>query len=84
MRRANALVQTRANEDSRRPKGTPGPRLLFIDVWPSMLGPDGAPRRELYVKDGLHLSPEGYGIWRDLLRPILDEILASSGSSLPR
>jgi lysophospholipase L1-like esterase len=37
-------------------------RLGYIDVAPSLLGDDGKPRPELYVKDGLHLSPEGYKI----------------------
>jgi lysophospholipase L1-like esterase len=44
---------------------------VFVDVWPTMLGPDGTPRRELFVKDGLHLSSEGYWAWASLVRPHL-------------
>jgi lysophospholipase L1-like esterase len=33
-----------------------------------MLGPDGKPRAELFVKDGLHLSADGYKLWAALLR----------------
>lgn len=46
-------------------------RLAFADIWTPMLGPDGKPRPELFVKDNLHLSPAGYEVWRKVLRPIL-------------
>jgi len=39
----------------------------FVDVWPAMLGDDGQPRQQLFVKDGLHLSAEGYAIWTELV-----------------
>jgi uncharacterized sulfatase len=57
--RANALVESycRGND-----------WLQFVDVVKPMLGADGQPRAELYVKDGLHLSEEGYRVWADLLR----------------
>jgi lysophospholipase L1-like esterase len=38
-----------------------------------MLGADGKPRPELFVKDGLHLSREGYDVWNKLIRPVLAE-----------
>ena len=47
--------------------------LLYLDVFAPMLGTDGAPRPELFVKDGLHLSPEGYKLWVSLLAPFLDK-----------
>jgi len=48
-----------------------GESLEFVDVWPAMLGEDGAPRKELFVEDGLHLNEAGYEIWVQLLRPHL-------------
>ena len=45
--------------------------LTFVDIVPQMLGPDGKPRKELLVEDGLHMTPAGYRIWNDALRPIL-------------
>jgi lysophospholipase L1-like esterase len=54
VRRTNELVRTRAASD---------PRLMFIDIATPMLGTDGKPRPELFVNDGLHLSPEGYALW---------------------
>src|SRR5262245_13711868 len=54
-------VQTQANKMVRdfceRNK-----RLGYIDIVPTMLGKDGKPVPELFVKDGLHLSPKGYAI----------------------
>lgn len=43
-------------------------RLGYIDVVPAMLGPDGKPMPDLFVKDGLHLSPRGYEILNDAVR----------------
>ncbi len=47
------------------------PHLTFVDIVPQMLGADGKPRNELLVEDGLHMTPAGYKIWNDALRPIL-------------
>jgi lysophospholipase L1-like esterase len=49
--KANALVKALCAKDD---------WLGYIDVVPLMLGEDGKPRKELYAKDGLHLSPAGY------------------------
>ena len=53
------------------------PHLTFVDIVPHMLGPDGKPRKELLVEDGLHMTPAGYKIWNDALRPILQSGRAS-------
>ena len=47
------------------------PHLTFVDIVPQMLGPDGKPRKELLVEDDLHMTPAGYKIWNDALRPVL-------------
>jgi lysophospholipase L1-like esterase len=62
VRAANALIRATCEEDE---------RLTFLDVEPPMLGESGEPRPELFVEDGLHLSPEGYAVWTELLRPHL-------------
>lgn len=41
----------------------------FVDVWPAMLDADGKPRGELFVKDGLHMTPAGYEVWTALVKP---------------
>jgi lysophospholipase L1-like esterase len=46
-------------------------KLIFIDVYPSMLGADGKPRPELFVADGLHPSAKCYQLWAKLITPYL-------------
>ena len=53
-KKANALVRSFCESE----KG-----LVFVDVVPLMLRADGTPDPELFVKDGLHMSPKGYEIW---------------------
>ena len=55
MQEANALIKTMAEKD---------PLVTYVDVFTPMLGPDGKPRPELYVEDGLHMTPAGYAIWK--------------------
>lgn len=62
MREANRLVQQIAAGD---------PRLTYVDVFPLMLGPDGKPRPDLFVADGLHMTAAGYAIWKKALAPFL-------------
>ncbi|MEO8494536.1 MAG: SGNH/GDSL hydrolase family protein [Planctomycetota bacterium] len=62
VREANRLIAELASQDE---------RLEFVDVDKPMLGPDGRPRKELFVEDGLHLSDEGYALWTALLKPHL-------------
>jgi len=45
--------------------------VAFVDTDQAMLGWDEQPRRELFVPDGLHLTPDGYQLWTALLRPLL-------------
>lgn len=62
MRTANTMLRAFCERDD---------RLAFVDVDNAMLGWDEKPRRELYVEDGLHLTPQGYQILSTLLRPFL-------------
>jgi hypothetical protein len=62
MRATNDLVRQFCEHDD---------LLAFIDVDSAMLGWDEKPRKELFVEDGLHLSPQGYALWSTLLRPFL-------------
>ena len=43
------------------------PKVHLVDVWDAMLGPDGVPRKELFVEDGLHMTSAGYEIWTALV-----------------
>jgi len=47
------------------------PQLTYVDVFSPMIGPNGRPRPELFVSDSLHMTRQGYDIWRGLLLPIV-------------
>jgi lysophospholipase L1-like esterase len=36
----------------------------MVDTW-------GQPKPDLFLEDGLHMSPSGYAIWRELIAPLL-------------
>ena len=63
VREANAAIRRFAQTDD---------RIAFADVDGPMLGWDEQPRRDLFVEDGLHLSPKGYELWTALVRPFLE------------
>ena len=48
-----------------------GKNLDFIEVWDQLLGPDGNPREDLFVKDRMHNNAEGYRIYAEAARPHL-------------
>jgi lysophospholipase L1-like esterase len=45
--------------------------MTFINVFPLMLNPDGHPRPDIFVQDGLHMNPKGYAIWTKAVGPRL-------------
>lgn len=63
VRAANALVRADAQRDE---------RLGFVDVDGPMLGWDEKPRQDLFVADGLHMTPKGYEVWTALVRPFVE------------
>jgi lysophospholipase L1-like esterase len=50
------------------------PNSTYIDVFKTMLKPDGSPRQELFAEDGLHLSREGYRVWAEQILSHRDTI----------
>ena len=64
MRKANSLIRAHAEQNA---------RLIYIDSEAPMLGGDGMPRRDLLLKDGLHMNDEGYAIWTALVMPHLKQ-----------
>jgi lysophospholipase L1-like esterase len=48
-----------------------GNNMDYIDAFDVFLGPDGKPRENLFVKDKLHNSAEGYKVRVELVRPYL-------------
>jgi lysophospholipase L1-like esterase len=52
------------------------PGLHFIDTGAALIK-NGLPAERFYRFDGLHLSGAGYGVWTEIIRPLLLKELAS-------
>lgn len=59
MAEANALVQRYAGSTE---------DVEFVDLAPTLLGPDGRPDPALFLADGLHLDRAGYARWAEIVR----------------
>jgi lysophospholipase L1-like esterase len=55
----NSLIQKEIN------KG-PG-NWHFLDIYKKMLDASGLPKADLYQQDGLHLSVQGYQLWKEIV-----------------
>jgi lysophospholipase L1-like esterase len=62
MDRANQLIAADCSQAK---------NCTFVDVNSAMLDAAGEPRPELFIKDQLHMRPEGYAIWKKILAPLL-------------
>ena len=62
MHKTNALIKAHCERQR---------ACTYVDPWPYMIGKDGTPKPELFVEDGLHLTPDGYKAWTEMLRPVL-------------
>ncbi len=49
--------------------------LHFIDIYDKMLNPKGEIIQEFYKPDGLHLSDEGYALWKEEIYRELEKCL---------
>ena len=61
-RKTNRMIQELSSKDD---------LLEYIEIDAPMIGDDGKPRKELFRKDGLHMSDAGYQIWTDLVMPLV-------------
>jgi len=66
MRETNARVEKLADEDL---------KIFYVNIATPMLAPDGRPRPELFLSDGLHMNEKGYALWDELLWAALQKIL---------
>ncbi|WP_421933343.1 GDSL-type esterase/lipase family protein [Phenylobacterium sp.] len=44
--------------------------LDYVDVVPPML--EGGAPKDIFVGDGLHMTPAGYELWTEVVRPVLE------------
>lgn len=70
--RAHLLERQRETNRLLRQVCEKDPRLRFVDTEQLMLREDGSIRSELLSADGLHLSEEGYRLWSEAIRPLLE------------
>lgn len=47
--------------------------VQIVDVGTVLLGDDGKPRPDLFIKDQLHLNAQGYALWNKVIQPYLAE-----------
>jgi lysophospholipase L1-like esterase len=64
VKEVNSLIQSYCNKHR---------NMDFINVFPLMLGADGQPLPDIFLKDRLHMNEKGYAIWREAVRPYLDK-----------
>jgi lysophospholipase L1-like esterase len=63
------------NREYRRLVDGSGDNVAYLDLWPALADDDGDLRTE-YTEDRLHLNGPGYAAWVDVLRPLVDALLA--------
>ena len=56
-------------------------RCTFVNTWPLFADTNGQIVRSLYLDDGLHLSPDGYIVWRTALRSALRGVFPDGAPS---
>lgn len=59
----DANAQIKALADKR-------PDLDYVDVLPAML--EGGQPKDIFVEDGLHMTPAGYVLWTAVVRPVVE------------
>ena len=64
MNEANLMIKKFSEKDG---------RLFFFDSASPLLGSDGKPDEQFFLKDNLHLNSKGYDAWTRVLKPIVKE-----------
>ncbi|MCC4589207.1 GDSL-type esterase/lipase family protein [Xanthomonas sp. NCPPB 1067] len=49
------------------------PRTDYVDVYTPMLDAGGKPRPQLFREDMLHMTADGYALWRKAVAPVLEQ-----------
>lgn len=57
------------------------PLITFIDVASVLMGADGQPDPACYLKDNLHMTPEGYQRWTAVVKPALEKVWAEANAA---
>ena len=65
MKKANSLIKDYAKNDE---------KVFYIDTATPMVGKNGKPKSDLFVKDSLHLNSNGYDLWSFDINSFLDSL----------
>ncbi|NBV86561.1 MAG: hypothetical protein EBS01_09945 [Verrucomicrobia bacterium] len=52
------------------------PWMRFLDTTQALLDPNGRPRPECFIPNDIHMTPEGYAVWKKVVAPALLEALS--------
>ena len=55
------------------------PKVHVLDLWSDFANADGTIKKPLFGPDNIHLSLEGYGVYAERLKPLLDKFLGGKG-----
>ena len=48
------------------------PKVRVLDLWTDFTNADGTIKQELFTPDHIHLSPAGYAVYAERLKPLLE------------
>ncbi len=54
-------------------------KVHVVDLWSDFANADGIIKKALFTPDNIHLSAEGYAVYADRLKPLLDKFLGGKG-----
>jgi hypothetical protein len=73
-----ALMRAKIQDTNQRlARLADGKQVFYLDIGARFLTADGELTRET-MYDALHLTPRGYAIWADAIKPTLDKLLAAA------
>jgi len=55
------------------------PKVHVLDLWSDFTHADGSIKKPLFVPDNIHLSLEGYAVYAERLKPLLDKFIGDKG-----
>lgn len=64
MQKANTMINEYLNSK---------PNAAFVDIFSPMIDFTGKPSEKWFLKDGLHMTDEGYQLWTKILAPYIKE-----------
>jgi lysophospholipase L1-like esterase len=48
------------------------PKVKVLDLWSDFTNADGTIKKDLFTPDNIHLSPAGYAVYAEKLKPLLE------------